>query len=113
MFPTAFGNPSDPGTFSHLFSRLAKKADLGHWHPHELRHSDASLMLAQGTPLHVVSEALGHASIAITRTSTGTDSKATDARQRRPSPPLSWGNSPRWLPRTPKTPVEDRKPKGP
>ncbi|MEV4562239.1 site-specific integrase [Nonomuraea sp. NPDC049419] len=67
MFPTAFGNPSDPDTFSHLFSRLAKRAGLGHWHPHELRHSGASLMLAQGTPLHVVSEVLGHASIAITK----------------------------------------------
>jgi len=33
----------------------------------ELRHSGASLMLAQGTPLHVVSEVLGHASIAITK----------------------------------------------
>ncbi|MFB9472386.1 tyrosine-type recombinase/integrase [Nonomuraea salmonea] len=67
MFPTAFGNPSDPDTFSHLFSRLAKKADLGHWHPHEVRHSGASLMLTQGTPLHVVSEVLGHVSIAITK----------------------------------------------
>ena len=35
--------------------------------PAELRHSGASLMLAQGTPLHVVSEVLGHASIAITK----------------------------------------------
>lgn len=67
IFPTAFGNPSDPDTFSHLFSRLASKAGLGHWHPHELRHSGASLMLAQGTPLHVVSDVLGHASIAITK----------------------------------------------
>ena len=33
--------------------------------PHELRHSGASLMLAQGTQLHVVSEILGHASITI------------------------------------------------
>ncbi|GAA3685063.1 site-specific integrase [Nonomuraea antimicrobica] len=67
IFPTVFGNPSDPDTFSHLFSKLAKKAGLGHWHPHELRHSGASLMLAQGTPLHVVSEVLGHASISITK----------------------------------------------
>ncbi|MER7500411.1 tyrosine-type recombinase/integrase [Nonomuraea pusilla] len=67
MFPTAFGNPSDPDTFSHLFSKLAQSAGLGHWHPHELRHSGASLMLAQGTPLHVVSDVLGHASIAITK----------------------------------------------
>ncbi|MEV4242545.1 tyrosine-type recombinase/integrase [Streptosporangium canum] len=67
IFPTSFGNPSDPDTFSHLFSKLAQKAGLGHWHPHELRHSGASLMLAQGTPLHVVSDVLGHASIAITK----------------------------------------------
>ncbi len=29
--------------------------------------AQASLMLAQGTPLHVVSDVLGHASIAITK----------------------------------------------
>ncbi len=61
------GNPSDPDTFSHLFSKPAQKAGLGHWHPHELRHSGASIMLTQGTPLHVVSDVLGHASIAITK----------------------------------------------
>lgn len=32
----------------------------------ELRHSGASLMLVQGTPPYLVSEVLGHASIAIT-----------------------------------------------
>ncbi|MGW4423166.1 tyrosine-type recombinase/integrase [Streptosporangium sp. NPDC004631] len=64
IFPAAFGNPSAPDTFSHLFSKLDRKAGLGHWHPHGLRHSGASLMLAQGTPLHVVLDVLGHASIA-------------------------------------------------
>ena len=44
-----------------------QRAGLGHWHPHELRHSGASLMLAQGTLPHVVSEVLGHASIAVTK----------------------------------------------
>ena len=34
--------------------------------PHELRHSAASLLIAQGVPLKVVSETLGHASIRIT-----------------------------------------------
>jgi integrase len=48
-------------------SALCERAGLGHWHPHKLRHSGASLMLAQGTPLHVVSEILGHASIVITK----------------------------------------------
>ncbi len=67
IFTSEIGTPIDPDNFSHAFSRLCESAGLGHWHPHELRHSGASLMLAQGTPLHVVSEILGHASIAITK----------------------------------------------
>ncbi len=67
IFASEIGTPMDPENFSRSFSRLCKRAGLGHWHPHELRHSGASLMLAQGTPLHVVSEVLGHASIAITK----------------------------------------------
>lgn len=39
---------------------------LGHWHPHELRHSAASLLLAEGVPLKVVSELLGHSGITVT-----------------------------------------------
>ena len=57
----------DPENFSRSFAKLCSRAGLGRWHPHELRHSGASLMLAQGTPLHVVSEILGHASITITK----------------------------------------------
>jgi integrase len=67
IFASEVGTPMDPDNFSHSFARLCERAGLGHWHPHELRHSGASLMLAQGTPLHVVSEVLGHASIAITK----------------------------------------------
>jgi len=67
IFASEVGTPMDPDNFSHSFSRLCERAGLGHWHPHELRRSGASLMLAQGTPLHVVSEVLGHASIAITK----------------------------------------------
>ena len=67
IFASEVGTPMDPDNFSHSFVRLCERAGLGHWHPHELRHLGASLMLAQGTPLHVVSEVLGHASIAITK----------------------------------------------
>ena len=66
-FASEVGTPMDPENFSHSFARLCQRAGLGHWHPHELRHSGASLMLAQGTPLHVVSDVLGHASIAVTK----------------------------------------------
>jgi integrase len=67
IFASEVGTPMDPDNFSHSFARLCERAGLGHRLPHELRHSGASLMLAQGTPLHVVSEVLGHASIAVTK----------------------------------------------
>ncbi len=67
IFASDTGAPLDPENFSRAFAKLCTTAGLGHWHPHELRHSGASLMLAQGTPLHVVSEILGHASITITK----------------------------------------------
>jgi integrase len=48
------------------FESNCLKAKIGKWHPHELRHSAATLMLATGTPLQVVSAVLGHSSIRIT-----------------------------------------------
>lgn len=67
IFPSELGTPLDPDNVSHAFSRISRRAGLGHWHLHELRHSGASLMLAQGTDLYVVSEVLGHSSVAITK----------------------------------------------
>jgi len=55
IFASEVGTSMDPDNFSHSFARRCERAGLGHWHPHELRHSGTSLMLAQGTPLHVVS----------------------------------------------------------
>ena len=117
IFPTMLGNPSDPDTFSHLFSKLAQKAGLGHWHPHELRHSGASLMLAQGTPLHVVSDVLGYASIAITKDVYGHLMEGTSGLRRQRSRGLCWADLhpwlPGWLPQTPKRPAEQHNEKGP
>jgi integrase len=67
IFPSAVGTPLDPDNVSHWFSRICRRAGLGHWHLHVLRHSGASLMLTQGTDLYVVSEVLGHSSVAITK----------------------------------------------
>lgn len=67
LFPSAVGTPLDPNNFARSFHALCAAAGLGRWRPHEARHSAASIMLAQGTPLHVVSEVLGHSSIAITK----------------------------------------------
>jgi integrase len=51
IFPSGLGTPLDPDNVSHVFSRICRRAGLGHWHLRELRHSGASLMLAQGTDL--------------------------------------------------------------
>jgi integrase len=67
VFTTAVGTPVDPRGFNRTLSKVAKAAGLGHWHPHELRHSAISLLLAAGVPLEIVSEVVGHSSIRITK----------------------------------------------
>ena len=66
VFCTPLGTPLDPDNHRRNFATLTQKAGLGHWHPHELRHSATSIMLAQGVPIEVVSKVLGHTSIRIT-----------------------------------------------
>ena len=57
--------PIDPSTLTHNFGRIVKRAGLNARF-HDLRHSYASLMLAAGVHPKVVSEALGHSTVAIT-----------------------------------------------
>lgn len=66
IFTTSIGTPIDPRNLYREFQAICRKAELGDWHPHELRHSAASLMLAQGVKLQVVSQVLGHSSIRMT-----------------------------------------------
>lgn len=66
VFRTPLGTPVDPDNFRKLTYDLTESALGERWSPHELRHSAASLMLAQGVPLKVISEVLGHSSIRIT-----------------------------------------------
>ena len=58
-------SPAIRGTHSTL-KAAATKAGLPAVGLHTLRHSAASVMLIHGVPLKVVSEILGHSSIAIT-----------------------------------------------
>jgi integrase len=66
MFTDALGRPVRPDAVSRTFHQTAIRLGLQPIRFHDLRHSAASLMLAQGVPLKTVSETLGHASIAIT-----------------------------------------------
>ena len=66
VFTTSVGTPIEPRNVHKEFVRACKRAGLGHWHPHELRHSAATLMLANGIKLQVVSQILGHSSTRMT-----------------------------------------------
>jgi integrase len=66
VFTTQLGTPIDPRNCYRDFVAVCERLGLGRWHPHELRHSAASIMLAQGVPIEVVSDVLGHSSIRMT-----------------------------------------------
>ena len=66
VFAYADGKPLDPSILSHDFARIAKEVGLENVHFHTLRHSFASLMLLRGAKPKVISEALGHSSVAFT-----------------------------------------------
>ncbi len=60
VFCNAFGRPIDPSNLRRMFKALTNAAGLGDWHPHELRHSAASLLSASGVPLEHIADVLGH-----------------------------------------------------
>lgn len=66
VFSKADGTATDPGTLTHNFARIAKKAGLPGTRFHDLRHTFATLMLMAGIHPKIVSEMLGHASVAFT-----------------------------------------------
>lgn len=66
VFCTRVGGPIDAAVLWRTFKRLLVKAELPSIRFHDLRHGTASLLLAEGTPLKVISELLGHSSIRIT-----------------------------------------------
>ncbi len=66
VFASDKGKPLDPCTVTHNFARIVRRAGLGRVRFHDLRHSFASIMLMKGAPAKVISECLGHASVAFT-----------------------------------------------
>jgi integrase len=66
VFTTTLGTPIDPRNFRRHFGKLTVLAGLGHWHPHELRHSAVSLLSAAGVPLEAVADLVGHDSTRMT-----------------------------------------------
>jgi integrase len=66
VFSNIEGKPIDLGVLSHNFARLAKRAGLNNIRFRDLRHTFASLMLLRRAKPSVISEALGHSSVAFT-----------------------------------------------
>lgn len=76
VFPTATGEPQDGGSVSHQFAKRVKWAneiarrerreELPPVTLHGLRHSTATMLLAQGLSLGEIQKVLGHSQIALT-----------------------------------------------
>jgi integrase len=62
----SFSKPIDPSVLTHSFRRIARQAGLEGVRFHDLRHTFASLRLFRGAKPKVISEALGHSSVAFT-----------------------------------------------
>ena len=66
MFCNAKGRFLNPESISQLFGRIVDRSGLPHIRFHDLRHTHASLLVASGVPIKVVTERLGHAHPAFT-----------------------------------------------
>lgn len=60
MFLNTWHRAPAPESFSQLFGRLIATTELSRIRFHDLRHTHASLLVAAGDPIKVVSERLGH-----------------------------------------------------
>lgn len=66
MFTTTVGTPIDGRARTHRFQNVLAKAGLPKLRFHDLRHTCATLLLAQGVHPRLVMEILGHSQIAVT-----------------------------------------------
>lgn len=74
IFLSVRGHPLTPARIWQLVRHYAKRAGIEEAiHPHQLRHSFATHLLAGGADLRIIQEMLGHASIATTQIYTQVD----------------------------------------
>ena len=60
--------PMDRHKVTRILNRLARKAGIGHVHPHQLRHTLATQALNRGMRLEAIAMLLGHRSMEMTMT---------------------------------------------
>ena len=66
VFPKPDGRPVHPDIFSNAFERRVARTDVPRIRLHDLRHTHATLLLRANVQPKVVSERLGHATVAFT-----------------------------------------------
>ncbi|MCL6647894.1 MAG: site-specific integrase [Chloroflexi bacterium] len=68
VFPREDGQPRSPNWLSSMFRRAARRAGLRPPLPrfHDLRYTFTTLQAAAGTPIHVISQMLGHSDVTTT-----------------------------------------------
>lgn len=66
VFTSEVGTVMEPRNLSRLFDALMLAAGVRRIRFHDLRHTCASLLLAQGVPSRVVMDVLGHSQLAVT-----------------------------------------------
>ncbi|MFF2411539.1 tyrosine-type recombinase/integrase [Streptomyces sp. NPDC058092] len=63
MFTTATGTALDPRYLNRALAMLCRRAKIRPIRVHDLRHTCASLMLAEGVAVRTIMETLGHSTI--------------------------------------------------
>lgn len=66
MLASSIGTPLEPRNVTRQFEALLTAANLPDMRLHDLRHSCATLLLAQGVKPRVVMETLGHSQVSLT-----------------------------------------------
>jgi integrase len=66
VFSRPDGEPLRAAETTHAFQRALRQAGLPRMRLHDLRHANATLLLASGVPIQVVSDRLGHADVRTT-----------------------------------------------
>ncbi len=81
VFATAAGTPVDHRNDAREFKALCERAGIPPYRVHDLRHTAATLLIAQGQHARVVMEVLGHSQIAVSMNVYGhvMDSQLRDA----------------------------------
>jgi integrase len=79
LFTTPLGRPIEPKDVQAEFKATLTAAELPDMRLHDLRHASVSFLIAQGLPLRLVMEVLGHSTIALTANAHGHIERGTMA----------------------------------